>query len=333
MSSLFTITILSFVSTEDIPVSRIIYTTMMKRANILILFANDNLQHVRFVVEAFANFLQVEENKFSVSLPCWEEQQIAAEGGWESWLCKKLDWADKVVLVASQQMERTDTSYSQYEDKNFKQALHHIADICESSANSSTTISKFQIVYFENIDDTKHIPPPLKLLPKYQLMEQMESLYFKLHDIEKYGPGKVKEAPWLSEDAYTDSPEGRTLSAAIQYMKNINKYIINNNDSGYISRPLIDLEGLPPSNHHRTKIQLFRVPSYQQSLDNYSDLFHSIVGKHHEDLVDNYSDLFQGIAGKDHADSDFDSVYSSASTRGLYSRKLSNRYVPTVTEV
>ena len=303
---------------------------MMRRANILILFANDNPQHVQ-VVQAFSNFLRVEENKFSVSLSCWEELQTVVKD-WRTWFCKKLDWADKVVLVASQ-------NFFQYQDESFEQAVQHL---------SKTTTGKFQIVYFENTDITYHIPPLLKLLPKYQLMKQMEKLFFKLHNIEQYEPGKAKEAPWLSEDAYTESPEGRTLYTAIQYLKNKHSDTrnnddhydtINNDDSGYLSQhfnslmPSISQNMIWEHNikepnminlhqnssfaqlpHNKTENQLFNVPSSLQSVG-FSEQFEDVMGKHHED-------------------SDTDSVYSSVSARGLYSGKLlGNGYAPTETEV
>ncbi|XP_072025114.1 uncharacterized protein [Amphiura filiformis] len=212
--------------------SRIILKSMMTTAKILILSSTEDLKHNK-VVEAFANLLLMDENKFIVVLPSWDELQIAAQG-WQTWLRNKLNWAHKVIVVLPQATQRINSVNFKTCNRNFLQGLDYIINICGSQLDRNIS-RKFQLVHFENSHpDTALLPTALKNLITYKLMKDMEALYFKLHDIEQYEPGKEKEAPWLKEDSYYKSQEGYTLLTAIHNMRN---HPVNNNDEVYLPRP------------------------------------------------------------------------------------------------
>lgn len=201
--------------------------SLTKMTKLLILSAHDNPTHVS-VVQALAHFLQMKKNMFSIILPCWYHRDIATRG-WDDWFRDKLNWADKVVVIASDETQMMRNGMYKSQDGNFINALHYIAKQCQHHDVSH----RYHLAYFEYSNIDSAIPQLLKHLPKYKLMKHLEALFFKLHGIEKYDvSGEERMAPWLTEDLYhTDSNEGARLHDTIQIMKNTctnnNVYIEN----------------------------------------------------------------------------------------------------------
>uniref|UniRef100_A0A8C9WDB2 SEFIR domain-containing protein n=1 Tax=Scleropages formosus TaxID=113540 RepID=A0A8C9WDB2_SCLFO len=75
---------------------------------------------------------------------------------------------------------------------------------------------KYIVAYFDDVSAEEDVPPPFNITIKYKLMKHFEELYFRILDMEKHEPGKVKRVEGIAEDEYFSCPSGRALRDAIE---------------------------------------------------------------------------------------------------------------------
>ncbi|KAM6936984.1 interleukin-17 receptor A [Xenentodon cancila] len=80
----------------------------------------------------------------------------------------------------------------------------------------SASLKKYIVAYFEEVSSDEDIPSPFNITVRYKLMKQFEEVFFRILEIEKHEPGRVKQINGLSEDKYHQCPSGRALRDAIE---------------------------------------------------------------------------------------------------------------------
>lgn len=80
----------------------------------------------------------------------------------------------------------------------------------------SASYKKYIVAYFDEVSSEEDILPPFSVTVCYKLMKQFEEVFFRILDIEKREPGRVKQIDGLSEDKYHQCPSGRALRDAIE---------------------------------------------------------------------------------------------------------------------
>lgn len=77
-------------------------------------------------------------------------------------------------------------------------------------------LSKYMVAYFDDICGEQDVPSVFDIAIKYKLMKHFEELYFRILDMEKYQPDRVKHIKGISGNEYFDCPSGRALRNAIE---------------------------------------------------------------------------------------------------------------------
>ncbi|KAM9376822.1 interleukin-17 receptor A [Pholidichthys leucotaenia] len=83
----------------------------------------------------------------------------------------------------------------------------------------STSFKKYIVAYFDGVCSEDDIPSPFKIMVRYKLMKQFEEVFFRIQDIEKHVPGRMKHVDGLSEDKYHLCPTGKALHDAIEALR------------------------------------------------------------------------------------------------------------------
>lgn len=77
-------------------------------------------------------------------------------------------------------------------------------------------LGKYLVGYFEDLGNEQDIPSLFDVAVKYRLMTQLEDLYLRILDIEKFQPGQRLHVEGLGGDEYFQCPLGQALRDAIR---------------------------------------------------------------------------------------------------------------------
>ncbi|XP_037539655.1 interleukin-17 receptor A [Nematolebias whitei] len=80
----------------------------------------------------------------------------------------------------------------------------------------SLSFDKYIVTYFDGICSEEDVPSPFNITVRYKLMKQFEEVFFRILNIEKHEPGRVRQINGLSEEKYHQCPSGRALHDAIE---------------------------------------------------------------------------------------------------------------------
>ncbi|KAF4095147.1 hypothetical protein G5714_024225 [Onychostoma macrolepis] len=84
----------------------------------------------------------------------------------------------------------------------------------------ASSFHKYMVAYFEDVCSEDDVPAPFNIVVKYKLMKHFEELYFRILDMEKHEPGRIKCIDGIRENDYFNCPSGRGLRDAIEAFKN-----------------------------------------------------------------------------------------------------------------
>ncbi|XP_059392095.1 interleukin-17 receptor A [Carassius carassius] len=84
----------------------------------------------------------------------------------------------------------------------------------------ASSFHKYIVAYFDDVCSEDDVPAPFNVVVKYKLMKHFEELYFRILDIEKHEPGRIKCIEGIRENDYFNCPSGRGLRDAIEAFKN-----------------------------------------------------------------------------------------------------------------
>lgn len=80
----------------------------------------------------------------------------------------------------------------------------------------TSSFHKYMVAYFDDVCCENDVPAPFNVVVKYKLMKHFEELYFRILDMEKHEPGRVKCIEGVRENDYFNCPSGRALRDAIE---------------------------------------------------------------------------------------------------------------------
>ncbi|XP_067235404.1 interleukin-17 receptor A [Chanodichthys erythropterus] len=80
----------------------------------------------------------------------------------------------------------------------------------------ASSFHKYMVAYFDDVCREDDVPAPFNVVVKYKLMKHFEELYFRILDMEKHEPGRVKCIEGIRENDYFNCPSGRALRDAIE---------------------------------------------------------------------------------------------------------------------
>uniref|UniRef100_A0A4X1UDS6 SEFIR domain-containing protein n=1 Tax=Sus scrofa TaxID=9823 RepID=A0A4X1UDS6_PIG len=72
------------------------------------------------------------------------------------------------------------------------------------------------ICYFSDISSEGDVPDLFNITSRYALMDKFEEVYFRIQDLEMFGPGRMHRVGALTAENYLQSPSGRQLCEAVQ---------------------------------------------------------------------------------------------------------------------
>ncbi|KAL0155097.1 hypothetical protein M9458_049360, partial [Cirrhinus mrigala] len=84
----------------------------------------------------------------------------------------------------------------------------------------ASSFHKYMVAYFDDVCSEDDVPAPFNVVVKYKLMKHFEELYFRILDVEKHEPGRIKCIEGIRENDYFSCPSGRGLQDAIEAFKN-----------------------------------------------------------------------------------------------------------------
>lgn len=84
----------------------------------------------------------------------------------------------------------------------------------------ASSFHKYMVAYFDDVCCEDDVPAPFNVVVKYKLMKHFEELYFRILDMEKHEPGRVKCIEGIGVNDYFNCPSGRALRDAIEAFHN-----------------------------------------------------------------------------------------------------------------
>ncbi|KAK2867247.1 hypothetical protein Q8A67_025364 [Cirrhinus molitorella] len=84
----------------------------------------------------------------------------------------------------------------------------------------ASSFHKYMVAYFDDVCSEEDVPAPFNIVVKYKLMKHFEELYFRILDMEKHEPGRIKCIAGIRENDYFNCPSGQGLRDAIEAFKN-----------------------------------------------------------------------------------------------------------------
>ncbi|XP_051545876.1 interleukin-17 receptor A [Myxocyprinus asiaticus] len=84
----------------------------------------------------------------------------------------------------------------------------------------ASSFEKYIVAYFDDVCCEDDVPAPFNIVVKYKLMKHFEELYFRILDMEKHEPGRIKCIKGIGENDYFNCPSGKALQNAIETFQN-----------------------------------------------------------------------------------------------------------------
>ncbi len=206
---------------------------------VLILYSEDHEKH-KECVRTLATFLHHKCN-CKVRLDMWETTQI---GDTRVWVFEQICNADKVIIIFSKgtyekwraSLEQTTADVSDMFSRGYNYALD------EFEKDRSLLSTKYVAACFE-YSPKQEIPTEMRNVPLFQIPNQLEQLYLRLHDIPAATPGSIRRVRDLMPQSYCSTTAGAALQRSIEEMKALIKTNphwyeyrrVNSAGSGYVT--------------------------------------------------------------------------------------------------
>ena len=171
------------------------------RTKVYIVFVDDHPYHKEIIL-SFSSFLEGDLG-FDVVLELYQTNEVYADP--VGWMEKSLAECDKVIVIWSPLAAERWCLYknkSTFEDDFFLPILKNIHKDLFRSKN----VLKYIFVYFDycSKDDIPFDFRKIYSHLHFKLMQQMEDLYFRLKDMEKYAPGTIIKPTKVDFQSYFD---------------------------------------------------------------------------------------------------------------------------------
>ncbi|XP_061578735.1 interleukin-17 receptor A [Cololabis saira] len=197
---------------------------VQKRKRVLIIYSLDHHLYKNIVLK-LCGFLRTKCGT-EVVLDLLDFTRLGVLGGiqWLDWQKEQIDCSsDKILILCSRGVQAKWRAMCGDKQVFLKEdACSPVGDMLTPSLTlllphfiRSASFKKYIVGYFEEVSSEEDIPSPFNVTVRYKLMKQFEEVFFRILDIEKHEPGRVKQIDGLSEDKYHQSPSGRALRDAV----------------------------------------------------------------------------------------------------------------------
>ena len=258
----------------------------MDNPKVFILYSADHDLH-NDCIRKLATYLHRVCN-CKIKLDMWDTTQI---GDKKVWLWSEITNADKVLIIFSkgtlhkwqasmQQRPVDDSTCGEYGDM-FLPGYKLASD--EFEKNPSLLRTKYVAAHMEYSEKTD-ILPEMRNTAIYDIPNNLEQLYLRLHDIPAHSPQSSRRVQHLQPHMYISSPEGAALYNAIEAMKalirekpnwyELGKFRRIDSDNGYNSIPN---EGSPIQENDPMMNNFFgQGGGSSESIDKFTDVYQAV---------------------------------------------------------
>ncbi|XP_032500756.1 interleukin-17 receptor A isoform X1 [Phocoena sinus] len=199
----------------------------LKPRKVWIVYSADHPLYVDVVLK-FAQFLLTVCGT-EVALDLLEEQAIS-EAGVMTWVGRRkqevVEGNSKIIVLCSRGTRAKWQAILGWEDATvqlrcdrgkpagdlFTAAMNMILPDFKRPACFGTYI----VCYFSDISCEADIPELFNITSCYALMDKFEEVYFRIQDLEMFGPGRMHRVGALTAQNYLQSPSGQQLHEAVQ---------------------------------------------------------------------------------------------------------------------
>ncbi|NXN11148.1 I17RA protein, partial [Indicator maculatus] len=201
----------------------------LKPRKVWVVYSADHLLYVDVVLR-FAEFLMTVCGT-AVALDLLEDHQIS-ELGPLPWLTRQKkemeDLSSKIIILCSRGTQAKWQAMLGGEPVRLKQDQQKpMGDLFTPALNlilpdfkKPACFGMYIVCYFEGISSERDIPDLFNVTSRYQLMDKFEDIYFRIQDLEKFEPGRIRRIREITAENYSDTPSGRKLKEAVEKFKN-----------------------------------------------------------------------------------------------------------------
>ncbi|XP_061062065.1 interleukin-17 receptor A isoform X2 [Eubalaena glacialis] len=213
--------------TDVLPAATSLSPPPLKPRKVWIVYSADHPLYVDVVLK-FAQFLLTVCGT-EVALDLLEEQAIS-EAGVMTWVGRRkqevVEGNSKIIVLCSRGTRAKWQAILGWEDATvqlrcdrgkpagdlFTAAMNMILPDFKRPACFGTYI----VCYFSDISCEADIPELFNITSCYALMDKFEEVYFRIQDLEMFGPGRMHRVGVLTAQNYLQSPGGQQLREAVQ---------------------------------------------------------------------------------------------------------------------
>nr|XP_058937310.1 LOW QUALITY PROTEIN: interleukin-17 receptor A [Kogia breviceps] len=213
--------------TDVLPAATSLSPPPLKPRKVWIVYSADHPLYVDVVLK-FAQFLLTVCGT-EVALDLLEEQAIS-EAGVMTWVGRRkqevVESNSKIIVLCSRGtrakwqaiLGREDAAVQLRCDRGkpagdlFTAAMNMILPDFKRPACFGTYI----VCYFSDISCEADVPELFNITSCYALMDKFEEVYFRIQDLEMFGPGRMHRVGALTAQNYLQSPGGQQLREAVQ---------------------------------------------------------------------------------------------------------------------
>ncbi|NIG58833.1 interleukin-17 receptor A [Pontoporia blainvillei] len=213
--------------TDVLPAATSLSPPPLKPRKVWIVYSADHPLYVDVVLK-FAQFLLTVCGT-EVALDLLEEQAIS-EAGVMTWVGRRkqevAEGNSKIIVLCSRGTRAKWQAILGWEDATvqlrcdrgkpagdlFTAAMNMILPDFKRPACFGTYI----VCYFSDISCEADVPELFNITSCYALMDKFEEVYFRIQDLEMFGPGRMHRVGALTAQNYLQSPGGQQLREAVQ---------------------------------------------------------------------------------------------------------------------
>ncbi|XP_054023983.1 interleukin-17 receptor A [Dryobates pubescens] len=200
----------------------------LKPRKVWVVYSADHLLYVEVVLR-FAEFLMTVCGT-AVALDLLADHQIS-ELGPLPWLTRQKkemeDLSSKIIILCSRGTQAKWQAMLGGEPVRLKQDRQKpMGDLFTPALNlilpdfkKPACFGMYIVCYFEGISGEGDIPDLFNVTSRYRLMDKFEDVYFRIQDLEKFEPGRVRRVREIAAGSYSQTPSGRKLKEAVEKFK------------------------------------------------------------------------------------------------------------------
>lgn len=191
---------------------------------VLIIYSHDHHLYKDIVLKLCA-FLQAKcGTRVLVDLLDSASVSMVGRVRWLEWQRQKLNPSDKILVLCSRGVQAKWRAMCGQGKVTLREDVRSPTDdlitpflgLFLPDMHQPGQMGKYMVAYFDGIGGEQDIPSVFDIAVKYRLMKHFEELYFRILDVEKYEPGRVKQIEGIGQEDYFTCPSGRELRIAIE---------------------------------------------------------------------------------------------------------------------